>query len=199
NLAMVNRKTFGEASVNAIAIPEESWWALFNSEQLLFDLTVLVEMDHAARFDAPIDAASASQYPRAKRIDTSITEVWQSSKSILGNSQWDRIDDGGVITSAVGADRTDNLKSVAERARDELSQLQHAVTIEEHIRMDPSMFHVGDQITGVAGRNVDFGNFAAGSGETTHPSVISLTITGLPENAQRITADIGSEAMRRGA
>ncbi|MEM6503956.1 MAG: hypothetical protein AAF711_00670 [Planctomycetota bacterium] len=201
NLAMVNRKTFGAASENAVAIPNESWLAMMKAETptLGFRLTCLVDLDFAARYDAAIDPGSLTVYPRTKRLDTPIIEVWQSPSSMLGNQTWSRIDDGGTVASAVGANRTDNLKDVAERTRDELSQVQYSVTIDETIRIDPSMFQVGDRITGVAGRNVDFDNFAAQAGETTYPSVVATTIVGLPERSQRQVIDIGSEALRRGA
>ncbi|MEM6258034.1 MAG: hypothetical protein AAGI37_06935 [Planctomycetota bacterium] len=199
NLAMVNRKTFGAASEHAVAVPAESWWALFNSGVLRFRLTCLVELDAAARYDIPRDAESASLYPRAQRIDTGYTEVWQSPDSSLGNDAWTRLDDGGLVASSVGADRTVNLRDVAQRAHDELGQVRWSVTIEDRLRLDPSQFQIGDRMTGIAGRDIDFDSASPGSAEPSYPSITSLTLVGLPEDSQRLVADIGSEAMRRGA
>lgn len=196
NLATVNRKTFGADSTQSTAEPEQSWWALITSGALRFRLTCLIEADHAARFDAPIDPGSVSRTPRSARIDTRITEVWQSPSSVLGDQTWARLDDGGLVASTSGGDRTDNLKDLAELVRDERGQMRYSIAA-EHWLMDPTQIAIGDTVTGIDGRNVDFGLFSAGSGETRYPSVVGIQINGVLDR-QGISIDIGDEAARRG-
>jgi hypothetical protein len=199
NLATVNRFNAGAQSKGATALPSESWWALFNDdEQLLrFRITCLVEADHAARFDAPIDAGAITRTPRAMRVDTRLTEVWQSPSSTIGDATWKRLDDGGLVASAAGADRTDNLKDLAERLRDERGQLRYSIGAESFIA-EPSAFAVGDVVTGIDGRNLDFGLFLDSSGTMRYPSIVGMTITGWPEREQKVAITIGDEAARRG-
>ncbi len=197
NLAATNRFSFGEQGKNVTAEPGADWYSLLlGGTNLRFRLTCLVEADHAARFDAPIDPGATSRTPRAQRIDTRITEVWQSPSSVIGDgSSWARLDDGYVAASAAGADRTNNLKDLAERVRDERGQMRFSITGETFI-MDPSQFAVGDVVTEVNGRVVWFDQFNAGSGETRYPSIVSMQISGYP--SQNIGFDIGDEAARRG-
>lgn len=200
NLALASSKLWGDNGQGAAAVnPAESWWSLFTtSTDLRFRITCLVEADHAARFDAGIDDGAWTRQPRAKRIDTRIVEVWQSPGSVIGDATWKRLDDGGLVASTSGADRTDNLQHLAERTRDEMGQQRLSIAA-EHWLLDPTAFTIGDVVTGVGGRNLDFGLFNANSGETRYPSVVSVKITGHPERSQGLSFDIGDEAMRRGA
>lgn len=196
NLAAINRETFGEASRTKAALPSDSWWALLDAgTNLRFRLTCLIEADFAARFDAPIDAGSTTRTPMAQLIETGVIEVWQSPSSIIGDTTWKRLDDRAFTATTAGADRTANLQDLAERIRDERGQMRWSVTA-SHWLMDPTLFSIGDVITGIAGRVVDFRSFSAGSGLTRHPSVVAMTIDCYP--SQNITIDIGDEAARRG-
>lgn len=196
NLATVNRETFGASTKNKTPLAAESWWGLLaTGTNLRFRITCLVELDVAARFDAPIDAGAWTRTPAAALIEKGVTEVWQAPSSVIGDQTWKRLDDNVIAASAAGADRTDNLKDLAERTRDKLGQMRYSITV-AHWLMDPSLYAVGDVIQGVAGRNVGFGLFNANTGETRFPSVVTMTIDAYP--AQNIILDITDEAARRG-
>lgn len=197
NLAAVNRHSFGEDGTGAAAEPAESWWALMtqSTPDLRFRLTCLIEADSAARYDAKNDAVYFSEVDRASRIDTGITEVWQSPSSVLGDETWARINNRGIVQSAAGVNRTSNLRDLAERVREDRGQVRFSIAA-EHWLMDPTIFGVGDVITGVQGRNLDFDRFAPGAAEARHPSIIGMTIAAYP--SQNISIDIGDEAARRG-
>lgn len=198
NLAVINRLWFARsASKREASQPQESWWALLTDDPplLRFRLTCLILADHSTRYDLPIDDGAATRTPRGIRVDTDITEVWQSPSSVLGDKTWMRLDHGGFTSSTVGADRTNNLKNLAERVQDERGQMRWSVAA-DHWHMDPSRITVGDVITGIGGRNLDFDRFSAASGKTRYPSVVSLSIEGHP--VQNINYDIGDEAVRRG-
>jgi hypothetical protein len=194
NLATVNANTL--AGDGAPADIDASWWYLISTGNLLFDLTCLVEADHAQRYDAKRQDGAGTLYSRAVIVASRAPTIYASPSSILNGSSWVKLDDGGYGDSTAGADREQQIQDLAERVRDAQAPLRVSLAAGTWL-MDPALWQPGDRVTSIEGRGLGLRQTTP-KGEQRSPSIVSVTLTGYPEDAQGVAINLQDEAMRRG-
>lgn len=192
NLTNINAES--PTSKDNVVLPDESWWALIKSKQLLFRLTCAIVADNGLVYNAKKRATAGSRYSKGRAIEVPVTEVWQAPNTQIGNitsSGWQKV---AFVGEDNEADKTgmEIVQGAAERKRDQLEDARITCDFRTWV-MDFGRYEIGHRIKSIRGRN-----FPLGTGTDDHarfPTVVGLRF--VLGKQQSLRLQLEDEAMLR--